>query len=787
MNFSREGSLEYSTFPGYEENVHRLSEDRKSPIVELKNPQPNIYEKEMNIEEDDKRMTVIYEQFLTAKSSNRMFQPYNNFSHHESVFSYNEENVKLFNTEKISQLIVVSLAIPFSITILDDSSKTNTLFGRYSRIKFEEDKRNIAWNLYTILKNKLGSKLTWFGCVFDSYPLAIREDIRDSLTHSYGVVPIFIDDPTYSMIRSDSRKLTSYNEFKDGELEDTWARLENFNQRVSQFISHHCHQDATVIFLHKEFMLLPQLLIEKMSKLDMSFYWDECFPSNMYRTRSIYRKKIVAQSLLNCRSIIFLNQDDLRNFVDYCITTYSCHIISKKGVLILKFFGKQIAIDSKALMLQAIVPEVVGDENVKKKLQCMEQFLSFVTVFTLGQYDRIETFLTAVRGIKLLKGGKTKLFVICEGFNPPNCQHLIDGTGYQKDPNLDIEMLRVEDHSNTLEFLKRCDILIDEQNADISFNNLPIEFMIVNTKRALCLINSNYNTEFRAGNVVKCDFTSTKEIERGINKLIDKLLLLTPPATPTDIEKLVFANAWQSYEEVISAIQFISSLMTNSQLIFIKKDLKLAIAANEDCKLIKSELLNRAIKAQNRVIFISIDRLLKRGKKTIFTANNTDADIYMLRIFKQYEFNHVLLENIEKLAVSSKVNNVFIISARSQYFLENLFKSPQSLNLIAENGCVYKNAHSTTWHSISRAKSVPLEDCFKIMENYAYKFENAHIKKTDNYLRLKLKEMDRKTNAILLKNLYEELTKQLERVESHEVAIYDKSVHVRPYGLNKVI
>ena len=229
-------------------------------------------------------------------------------------------------------------------------------------------------------------------------------------------------------------------------------------------------------------------------------------------------------------------------------------------------------------------------------------------------------------------------------------------------------------------------------------------------------------------------------------------------------------------------------MMGNSQLVFLKKDQKIkTMATNENCKLFKTELLTRASKTQNRVIFISIDRLLKCGKKLIFTANNPDAEAYMLQIFKQDEFNRLLLERIEQLAASSKANNVFVISSRSQCFLENLFNVPKLLNLVAENGCVYKNAGAMVWHATSRVKSALLESCLPFFEQYAYKLEYAHIKKTEHYLRLKLREMDRKTSSILLKSLHDELSKELEKTESLEVAIYEKSVHVRPYGLNKVM
>lgn len=737
-------------------------------------------------DDEDQRLTSIYEQLLISKGSNRVFQGYNNFSHHEPVFSHIEESLKLFNIEKIAQLVIVSLTIPFNIKIMDDeSNKMNALFGRYSRIKFEEDKRSIAWNLYNTLKTRLGSKLTWVGCIFDSFPSDIKEDIRDSLTHSYSIVPIFINDPSYGIIRRDAQKLTTYNEFKGDNLGDSWTRLDSFNQHISQALSHHCHPEAIIMFLHKEFMLVPQLLVRGMPKLDMCFYWDESFPSIMNRSRTLYQKDKIVQSLLNCRSLIFYSQGDLRNFADYCVAAYSCQMISKKGILILKYYGRQIAIDTKVLLLQPGLPVFTEGEKASSQLQCIDQFLSLVSVFTPGQYDHIEGFLIAIKGIRLLKGGKARLFVICEGFNPPNCQYIIDSTRSQMDSNFSIELLRVDDHGITLEFLKKCDILIDEQYAEVSVNSIAMEFMLLNTKRALCLINSNYNSDFRSGNVGKCDFASTKDIERGVNKLIEKLLLVTPPITATEIEKLVFESTWQSYEGVISAIQFISSLMINNQLVFTKdSNEKKTIAINEECKVIKPEQLSRASKAQNRVIFISIDKLLKKGKKLHFPTNSPEADLVIFQIFKQSEFNHLLLEKIEKLATKS--NNVFVISSRSQNFLEKLFDNPEPLNLIAENGCVYKNANSMTWYPISRSKKSLLDDCRKVMENYTYKLENAFIKKTEHYLRLKLKAMDSKANAMLLKTLHEELSNEIEKVETLEVAIYDKSVHVRPYGLNKV-
>ena len=533
-----------------DESLIMIPEDRNSLFDARFEIQASI----MKIDENEERMATIYEQFLASKNSNRMFQQYNNFSHHESVFSYNEENVKIFNVENISQLIIVSLTVPFTIKVAEGLEKADGLFGRYARIKFEENKKDIAWNVYNALRVRLGSKLSWFGCVFDSYPLEIREDIRNSLSHTYGIIPIFVEDLSYSKLRNDAGKLTSYNEFKDGELEDNWTRINSFNQCVSQYIAQNCHAEATMIFLHKEFMLVPQLLIQGFPKLHMSFYWDESFPSALYRTRSIYHKQIVVESLLNCHSIIFTSQNDLRNFVDYCVTKYSCQIASKRGTLILKHYGRQITIDSKSLLLQPVGPEFINDQNFSSKLHSIDQFLAFVAVFTLGQHDRVEQFLMVIRGTRLLKGGRAKLFVICEGFDPPNCQYILDSSDYQRDLNLSIELLRIDDHSHTLEFLKRCDILIDEQNADVSFNNLKIEFMIVNAKRALCLANASNTTAFQSGNVGKCDFTNTKELERGINKLIDKLLLQDPPATSTEIEKFITKSTWQSYEEVISAI-----------------------------------------------------------------------------------------------------------------------------------------------------------------------------------------------------------------------------------------
>ena len=145
------------------------------------------------------------------------------------------------------------------------------------------------------------------------------------------------------------------------------------------------------------------------------------------------------------------------------------------------------------------------------------------------------------------------------------------------------------------------------------------------------------------------------------------------------------------------------------------------------------------------------------------------------------------LETVKRLAANES-NVIIIISGKSRYLMDQKIRDIKNLHLLGENGYYYKNTNQSTWATISHEEVAWKERVRPVMVKYQKKLENCWIQEKDSTIKFKIKgAVHNNITQLLVSTLHKEVVAALGEHDKAEVFRSEKSIGVRPFGINKVV
>eukprot|EP01016_Furgasonia_blochmanni_P041463 TRINITY_DN5392_c0_g1_i1.p1 TRINITY_DN5392_c0_g1~~TRINITY_DN5392_c0_g1_i1.p1 ORF type:complete len:775 (+),score=192.96 TRINITY_DN5392_c0_g1_i1:61-2325(+) len=583
--------------------------------------------------------------------------------------------------------------------------------------------------------------------------------------------------------------------------QDLWTAFVETSKRVKDQLAASEMIERTLFIDGVEYILVPSLISAAAKKPSIHFNLSQGFPTVDVLTQFPYRQEIIL-SLLCCDTLTFSKFEEARTFLDFATENFNVRCTSHKGRLCLHYQGRYILIrtgSSNTLDLAGI-----------QELQKTEVFSGYVNEFTqrfcsqntivLVSDDEIasESLDSKIVVLKTIMEScptifkKTRVQFINiyhpneeNSAKPQDLKHLRDKltareVTTQTKTECIITSLKIENSSQVLALYSIADLFLNTITRLSSISSI-LEFIAVNAAGGLALTTHLTNVPPNLASVIKVNpyFINKTKLEHVVGSTeSDNLGRLNQDKT--QLSKYSFTAYLDNY---LQDIEYVYELMRDASYVNKGSGLLLRrIAVSERSKLLNmKEVLDAYAEAENRVIVIDYEDVLVDCKISGVTRRARESQFVNPRPSK------AIIEALETLSADHK-NTCFIITSKTQEYLDTWFSSVKNLGLASENGFFYKiNHNDSKWSMLFRLDWGWREIVKSVLDNYTQRTEGSYIDVQESCIAWRFEAVVEEFANIQAAELENHLKSLLEYMQNIEVIRTKDSVEVRPAGVNKGI
>ena len=751
--------------------------------------------------DDSQKIKELYAQ-MRSQSNNRLWHTSSRYTFHDAFYDVNEEDLTFF--EEKEMVYIATFYLPVKINF--DSEGNYEILPNYS---------HELLGLYEYCKQNQRSRFTWIG-LHPQIPSKLREEVEDVLSTEYGCHAIYLTNEIYNVFRHKCKnylwchlqKIDIASKFEH--CEDFWNIYELVSYKVAEKILS-LHDRGYVLINDYRFMLIPGICTKQKPSMKFHYILNFSFPSSLSFASVPYYLQLISSML--CPSVLsFESHDDMNNFVDTVQEIFGGRLMSQSGYLTLQFFGRFIILNTNAHLKRAYLTREKEKVylNISRQKSANVEFefkeVVFLSVDSVGLRSGIDQKFRAFEQLVAENSemvGKVKLIQIFKAASGVNCdeenqilqqfeaQAASINEKYSSRDYLPIQII-TDTSENTewiQEYYTKAHIFIDT-NIE-KYENIYLNGCIKHTQeKTLIIIQEELYDRYS-------DFVftftvnpfSVHEIASQMRNCFDIVVNLNHNVVSNVYNgklPLNYIEEWLGKSNM--AVLKTSLLMRNAKVFNTHtfSQIKtyehvLAACSWNFKKPIFTDIPIKYFTATNKVFIFPIE---------IFFKNET---LEMLKLGKSIESSlpprstrMEMLEPIQRLA-SSEGNVVIIMTGKSHDLADGVFTDIKNLHLLAENGCFYKNSNKNKWVNISGEELTFKQIVLPIMKKYCRRLENCLVIEKDSTLKFKVKGgAHTNLTQLLISTLYKEIVQALGENDKLEVFCTDRSVIVRPFGINKV-
>jgi len=751
--------------------------------------------------DDSQKIQELYTQ-MRSQSNNRLWHTSTKFSFHDAFYDVNEEDPTIF--EEKEMVYIVTFYLPVKINFSSE--------GNY---EIELNYAHELLGLYEYCRQYHKSRFMWIG-LHKQIPSRFREEIEETLSTDYGCHAIYLNDEMYNIFKHKCKnylwchlqKIDIMSKFE--ESEDFWNTYELVSYRVAEKVLS-WYERSYVLINDYRFMLVPGLCTKQKPSMKFHYILNFSFPSSHSFTSVPYYLQLI-NSMLCSAALSFESHDDMCNFVETVREIYGGRLLSQSGYLTLQFFGRFIILNANAHLKR----EYLRREKKKNYLNIQRQ-KSTASEFEFNKVIFLSVDTPSIRAgiIQKLKAFEQLLTETSELVGKVSLIQI-----FKLIPIIDND----EQRSILAQFESRAKELNDKF---ASKDYVPVQI----------IRETSENTDWLHEYYAKAHIFIDTNVEKYENPYLNDYIEYTKGKSLIIIQE----DLYEHYEDFVFtftvnpfSVNDITSQMRNCFDIVV--NLNDSIASNvysgklplsyigewlmkTNTSVLKTNLLMRNAKIFNTYTFSRLntyENILAacswNFKKPNFPdiplkyANCTNrVFIFPIEVFFKNETLEMLklgasldslpeennqkndpLETIKRLAANES-NVVIIITGKSRYLMDQKIREIKNLHLLGENGYYYRNTNKQgQWSTISNDEISFKEKVRPVMVKYQKKLENCWIQEKDSTIKFKIKgAVHNSITQLLVATLHKEIVAALGENDKAEVFRSEKSIAVRPFGINK--